>query len=64
MDPESIKHAFDPFYRGRRDIAGTGLGLSIVERLARAHEGSCRIDPHHTPGTRILLTLPATRTRG
>lgn len=61
MDPESIKRAFDPFYRGRRDIAGTGLGLSIVERLARAHGGSCSIDPDHTPGTRITVTLPMAR---
>jgi len=63
MEPESIKHAFDPFYRGRRDIVGTGLGLSIVERLTRAHGGSCSIDPDHTPGTRITVTLPSARAR-
>ena len=64
MDPESMKHAFDPFYRGRRDIAGTGLGLSIVERLTRAHGGSCTIDLGYTPGTRVVVALPEARARG
>jgi signal transduction histidine kinase len=64
MDPESMKHAFDPFYRGRRDIAGTGLGLSIVERLTRAHGGSCTIDLGHAPGTRVVVALPEARARG
>jgi len=64
MDPESMKHAFDPFYRGRRDIAGTGLGLSIVERLTRAHGGSCTIDLGYAPGTRVVVALPEARARG
>jgi signal transduction histidine kinase len=64
MDLESMKHAFDPFYRGRRDIAGTGLGLSIVERLTRAHGGSCTIDLGHAPGTRVVVALPEARARG
>lgn len=59
MDAETMAHAFDPFYRGRRDIAGTGLGLSIVERIARASGGTCRLDAEHAPGTRVVLTLPA-----
>jgi signal transduction histidine kinase len=63
MDPESMKHAFDPFYRGRRDIAGTGLGLSIVERLTRAHGGSCTIDVGYAPGTRVVIALPEARAR-
>ena len=63
MDPDSMKHAFDPFYRGRRDIAGTGLGLSIVERLTRAHGGSCTIDLGHAPGTRVVVALPEARAR-
>lgn len=61
LDRDSIQHAFDPFYRGRKDIAGTGLGLSIVERVARAYGGTCRIDAHHSPGTRIAIQLPAAR---
>lgn len=62
MDAEAREHAFDPFYRGRRDIAGTGLGLSIVERLTRAHRGTCEIDAGHTPGTRVIITLPVAPT--
>ncbi|HEX4453473.1 MAG TPA: HAMP domain-containing sensor histidine kinase [Kofleriaceae bacterium] len=58
MDRESLDHAFDPFWRGRRDIAGTGLGLSIVERLARAGGGTCRLDGERTLGTRVIVTVP------
>ncbi len=58
MDPESVAHAFDPFWRGRRDIAGTGLGLSIVERLARAGGGTCRLDAERVLGTRVIVTVP------
>lgn len=58
LEPESMQHAFDPFYRGRKDIAGTGLGLSIVERVTRAYGGACRIDAKYTPGTRIVIQLP------
>ncbi|HEY3806621.1 MAG TPA: HAMP domain-containing sensor histidine kinase [Kofleriaceae bacterium] len=58
MDRESLAHAFDPFWRGRRDIAGTGLGLSIVERLARAGGGTCRLDAERALGTRVIVTVP------
>ena len=58
MDRESLAHAFDPFWRGRRDIAGTGLGLSIVERLARAGGGTCQLDAERTIGTRVIVTVP------
>lgn len=58
MDRESLAHAFDPFWRGRRDIAGTGLGLSIVERLARAGGGSCKLDGERELGTRVIVTVP------
>ena len=58
MDRESLAHAFDPFWRGRRDIAGTGLGLSIVERLARAGGGTCQLDADRALGTRVIVTVP------
>jgi signal transduction histidine kinase len=58
MDRESLAHAFDPFWRGRRDIAGTGLGLSIVERLARASGGTCQLDTERALGTRVIVTVP------
>lgn len=58
MDEETRLHAFDPFYRGRRDIAGTGLGLSIVERLVRSNGGSCELHAN-APGTRVVVRLPA-----
>jgi signal transduction histidine kinase len=61
MDRESLEHAFDPFWRGRRDIVGTGLGLSIVERLARANNGTCELDAERVQGTRVIVTVPLAR---
>ena len=58
MDPESRAHAFDPFFRGRRDIAGTGLGLSIVEKICRSIGGTCTIEANEPEGTSVIVTLP------
>ncbi len=58
MDRETATHAFDAFYRGRRDIAGTGLGLAIVQRLAHSHHGECAIVVGRAVGTEVKLELP------
>ena len=58
MDPEARAHAFDPFFRGRRDIAGTGLGLSIVEKICRSSGGTCALEANVPAGTRVVVTLP------
>lgn len=63
MDPASIPHVFDPFFRGRHDIAGTGLGLSIVDRIARACGGGCHLDRERAVGTRVIVTLPVGEAR-
>jgi signal transduction histidine kinase len=61
MDSDSLNHAFDPFFRGRRDIAGTGLGLSIVERIVRTSGGTCSLEPNAPSGTRVVVKLPLAR---
>jgi len=58
MTPAAIPHAFDPFYRGRHDIAGTGLGLSIVDRIVKVSGGACRLDRDRAVGTRVTVTIP------
>lgn len=58
MDAEAARHAFDPFFRARPDVAGTGLGLAIVERIARAYGGSCTLDSSRDQGTTVTVTLP------
>jgi len=62
MDPESAKHAFEPFYRGQmdRELPGHGLGLAIVDRTARALGGTCELSSVVDHSTRIVVRLPRT----
>jgi signal transduction histidine kinase len=60
MDPESARHAFEPFYRGvtDREIPGHGLGLAIVERTTRALGGTCELSSVPEQSTRIVVRIP------
>ncbi|HYN33484.1 MAG TPA: HAMP domain-containing sensor histidine kinase [Ilumatobacteraceae bacterium] len=42
---------------GRSD--GTGLGLAIARAIVTRHAGTIVVDPEFTPGTRIVIALPA-----
>lgn len=60
MDPQSAKHAFEPFYRGQmdRELPGHGLGLAIVDRATRALGGTCELSSVLDLSTRIVVRLP------
>ena len=60
MDPESARHAFEPFYRGQMDleVPGHGLGLAIVDRTTRALGGTRELSSVLNQGTRIVLRFP------
>ena len=60
MDPESARHAFEPFYRGPidRELPGHGLGLAIVDRTTRALGGTCELSSVLDHSTRIVVRLP------
>ncbi len=60
MDPESAKHAFEPFYRGPidRELPGHGLGLAIVDRTTRSLGGTCELSSVSDHSTRIVVRLP------
>lgn len=60
MDPESAKHAFEPFYRGQmdRELPGHGLGLAIVERTTRALGGTCELSSVLDESTRVVVRIP------
>jgi PAS domain S-box-containing protein len=58
MDPDQIKHIFDPFYTTRRDIGGTGLGLSISYSIVKHHGGELVFTSKPHEGARVRVTLP------
>jgi signal transduction histidine kinase len=56
LTDEQLAHAFERFWRGRRDGRGSGLGLAIVKATAERHAGRVTID-----GAEFALELPALR---
>jgi signal transduction histidine kinase len=46
--------------RGREDRAGLGIGLAIVDAIARAHGGTCSLEPS-LRGSTFALRLPGYR---
>ena len=58
IDPESLDHVFDRFYRSP-DSRGSGLGLPIARNLVEAHGGRISIESPPGGGTTVHFTLPA-----
>lgn len=63
IDPASLPHIFDRFYRTdesrARQTGGTGLGLAIARWIAEKHEGWFDVVSRKGIGTRMILSLPA-----
>jgi signal transduction histidine kinase len=56
MSPETLAHAFDPFFKGARDRpTGVGLGLSIVNRLCERFGWRIELDSTLDTGTTATL---------
>ena len=62
MDQQTLKRAFDPFYRGQAaneaQVLGAGLGLHITRQLVQALGGRIRLDSTLGQGTRAMVFLP------
>ncbi|MFE2582788.1 ATP-binding protein [Streptomyces sp. NPDC059378] len=58
--PEFRDKVFVIFQRlhTREAYPGTGIGLAMCKKVVEFHDGSIGIDPGHTPGTRVVFTLP------
>jgi signal transduction histidine kinase len=66
MNSEELAHVFDRFYRAEksrsRGTGGSGLGLSIAHAALRAHRGKIEIQSTPNKGTKVIMTLPISRT--
>ncbi|MDH3229000.1 MAG: PAS domain-containing protein [Alphaproteobacteria bacterium] len=66
MTADDIERATEPFVQledvTSRMHEGSGLGLSLAKALAEEHGGQMRIESVKAEGTRVVVTLPASRT--
>ncbi|HED54177.1 MAG TPA: HDOD domain-containing protein [Phycisphaerales bacterium] len=61
MPPETLEHAFDPFFSDKPAGRQTGLGLSRARRLVELMGGTVSLSTKLGEGTRALVTLPGWR---
>lgn len=60
MAPETLQHAFEPFYTTRRGSGGSGLGLYIAYNLVtRALQGKIRCESALGKGAHFIVELPS-----
>lgn len=59
MEPDVLKHIFEPFFTRRRGGQGTGLGLSITYRIVSDHGGTIEgSSPGAGRGATFSVRLP------
>lgn len=59
MSPETLEHAFEPFFTTRRGSGGSGLGLYIAYNLVtQALGGSIRCESRPEQGTHFHIDMP------
>ncbi len=58
IEPDLIKHIYDPFFTTKDPGKGTGLGLSITRRIIEEHNGSIKCQSIPKEGTEFIITLP------
>jgi light-regulated signal transduction histidine kinase (bacteriophytochrome) len=61
IEPQYAERIFVIFQRlhGRSSYPGTGIGLAMARKVIEHHGGRIWLDTDHSPGTRMLFTLPA-----
>jgi signal transduction histidine kinase len=58
IEPEALKHIFDPFYTTRLSEGGTGLGLSVANGVIADHRGTITAESEPGRGTTVTIELP------
>ena len=59
LSPEALERAREAFYRAPGTKSqGSGLGLAVVDRIARAHGGTFKLENNDPHGLRATLEIP------
>ena len=60
IKPEDVPHAFDRFYKARKEHnkSGSGLGLAIAKQIAQRHDMELELTSKVGEGTTITVVLP------
>ena len=59
MSPNTIKHAFDPFYTTQLGQGSSGLGLNIVHRMVKGMlKGNIDLQSTQGKGSQFTITMP------
>jgi signal transduction histidine kinase len=59
LTPEALERAREAFYRAPGTKSqGSGLGLAVVDRIARAHGGTFKLENNDPHGLRATLEIP------
>ena len=68
IEPDDLKHLFEPFYRGKKQVAstipGSGLGLCIVDHIVKAHGGQVSVTSRPGQGSSFCIKLPLVKHAG
>lgn len=58
MEPETIKHVFEPFFSTKGVGHASGLGLSVAYGIAKQHDGWVHVESQMGKGSVFTLYLP------
>jgi PAS domain S-box-containing protein len=56
IDPDTLRHVFDPFFSTK--FTGRGLGLAAVLGIVRGHRGGIRVTSEQGVGTTFSILFP------
>ncbi|HIX89816.1 MAG TPA: HAMP domain-containing histidine kinase [Candidatus Agathobaculum pullicola] len=58
IEPEALKHIFEPFYSSKNTNFNWGMGLYHVRTIVRSHLGSLRVENRPEGGASFFVLLP------